>query len=160
MTVQKTDEGYRFSHVLLAAADALRDMAFAEVIANGSDLTLRQCTAVKKICTTVDLHPEGLTLKELAAELELTPGTVSELVETLVGRGIFQRRPHSGDRRKVLITLMPEYMEKLKKGIKLMAEISQRVLNKADSAGRETMIALLEDIDQHFKKMQIKEEKA
>ena len=47
----------------------------------------------------------GVPLKTLAAGLEVTPATASEMVDTLVRRGILERRHSEVDRRAVEITL-------------------------------------------------------
>ena len=43
----------------------------------------------------------GVPLKALATKLEVTPATASEMVETLVRRGILERRHSEVDRRAV-----------------------------------------------------------
>lgn len=53
----------------------------------------------------------GVPLKALAAKLEVTPATASEMVETLVRRGILERRHSEVDRRAVEITLRDEWQE-------------------------------------------------
>lgn len=47
----------------------------------------------------------GVPLKTLAAGLEVTPATASEMVDTLVRRGILERRHSEVDRRAVEIKL-------------------------------------------------------
>lgn len=47
----------------------------------------------------------GVPLKALAAGLEVTPATASEMVDTLVRRGILERRHSEVDRRAVEIKL-------------------------------------------------------
>ena len=47
----------------------------------------------------------GVPLKTLAAGLEVTPATASEMVDTLVRRGILERRHSEVDRRAVEIRL-------------------------------------------------------
>ena len=53
----------------------------------------------------------GVPLKVLAAGLEVTPATASEMVETLVRRGILERRHSEVDRRAVEITLQKKWHE-------------------------------------------------
>ena len=51
----------------------------------------------------------GVPLKTLAAGLEVTPATASEMVDTLVRRGILERRHSEVDRRAVEIRLDPQW---------------------------------------------------
>ena len=51
----------------------------------------------------------GVPLKVLAAGLEVTPATASEMVETLVRRGILARRHSEVDRRAVEISLQKKW---------------------------------------------------
>ena len=51
----------------------------------------------------------GVPLKTLAAGLEVTPATASEMVDTLVRRGILERRHSEIDRRAVEIRLAAEW---------------------------------------------------
>ncbi len=52
----------------------------------------------------------GVPLKTLAAELEVTPATASEMVDTLVRRGILERRHSEVDRRAVEISLQRDWL--------------------------------------------------
>lgn len=53
----------------------------------------------------------GVPLKRLAAELEVTPATASEMVDTLVRRRVLERRHSEVDRRAVEISLQKEWLE-------------------------------------------------
>lgn len=72
------------------------------------DLSLRQLDVIRVVWNLLEENPEGTTLKRLAEELKLTPGTVSGLVDSLVRRGTLSRVQGSDDRRKVNISLTPE----------------------------------------------------
>ena len=58
---------------------------------------------------------KGVPLKTLAAGLEVTPATASEMVDTLVRRGILERRHSAVDRRAVEIRLQPVWLELFRK---------------------------------------------
>ena len=57
--------------------------------------------------------PKGIPLKDLAAALHLTPGTVSELVEKLVRKGTLQRVQNPDDRRAVMISVTEKSLTQL-----------------------------------------------
>ena len=62
-----------------------------------------------KMCICICRHePDGVMLKDLAEELELTPGAVSQTVENLVRMGFVERGTAEKDRRAVCIKLSPE----------------------------------------------------
>ena len=50
-------------------------------------------------------EPEGVMLKEIAGELDLTPGAVSQMVEHLVRMELLERCASESDRRAVCIKL-------------------------------------------------------
>ena len=50
-----------------------------------------------------DRHPEGVMLKEIADELKLTPGAISQTVDVLVRENIVERATSQTDRRAILL---------------------------------------------------------
>ena len=68
-----------------------------------SGLTVRQQQVVRKVYILTLRRPEGVPLKMLAEQLELSPGTVSEAVETLVRKQALEREICATDRRSVRI---------------------------------------------------------
>ena len=79
-----------------------------------------------------DRHPEGVMLKDVADELKLTPGAVSQTVDVLVRENIVERSPSPSDRRAILLRPTPM-------GLKLKEEHTMRI--------DETMHAISEGID-------------
>lgn len=65
-------------------------------------------------------HPEGIMLKEVADELKLTPGAISQTVDTLVKENLVERTVSPKDRRAIL--LRPTDV-----GLTLKAEHSSKV---------------------------------
>jgi len=135
--------GLQFCRQLFDTADAFHELAFAEMLKKGANLTIRQCIMVKEMSMLAATNPEGVTLKEIAARLELTPGTVSELVETLVQRGILRRETDSTDRRKVKICLSDEYYHKLEEGLDRMSTLAMKALNSIAGKEREILMTIL-----------------
>lgn len=52
-------------------------------------------------------YARRITPKDLAANLSLSTGTVTALVDRLTDRGVVVRSPHPRDRRSVLLSLTP-----------------------------------------------------
>jgi DNA-binding MarR family transcriptional regulator len=50
-----------------------------------------------------DRHPEGVMLKEIADDLKLTPGAISQTVDVLVRENIVERTTSQTDRRAILL---------------------------------------------------------
>ena len=50
-----------------------------------------------------DRHPDGVMLKEVADELKLTPGAISQTVDTLVKENLVERTVSPHDRRAILL---------------------------------------------------------
>ena len=117
----------RFWHDLFRIGDWLRDSAAPSEAECGvfSDLSLRHLHVMRIVATLLEDCPEGITLKTLAEELKLTPGTVSCLVDTLVNRNALLRVQSKVDRREVKISLTPssrELIEKISARIDVIAE--------------------------------------
>ncbi|MBP5232365.1 MAG: MarR family transcriptional regulator [Planctomycetes bacterium] len=150
--------GLRFCHQIFATAEALRGLAFAEMLKKGANLTMRQVIAVKEMSVMLKEHPDGVTLKELSTRLELTPGTVSELVETLVQRGIFDRAVNAADRRKVRIRLSDDYYRKLEEGLARMQDIAMKALDGVKAADRGKLSRLLDAVQNGLDNIRIAKE--
>jgi len=76
-----------------------------------SGLTVRQQQVIRKVYILTLRQPEGVPLKKLAEQLELSPGTVSEAVETLVRKQALEREICATDRRSVRIRVSAQGME-------------------------------------------------
>lgn len=61
--------------------------------------------------TLAERHPEGLMLKELAEELHLTPGAVSQSVTRLVADGTVTREVSATDRRAISVHITPKGLQ-------------------------------------------------
>ncbi len=68
-------------------------------------LTVRQSSAIRLLKLLTDKTPQGISLKTLSTGLQMTVPATSILVDTMVVRGYFERRPNPDDRRAVLIRL-------------------------------------------------------
>ncbi len=74
------------------------------------NLTFSQSRVCIALIRMLEKMPEGVTLKQLSAELEITPGATSELVEELVKKGIVSRTQSKNDRRAVCIKFLDNIM--------------------------------------------------
>lgn len=103
----------KFWHDLIHVADMMRAHTTPVELAKlGGDVTIRQVKIMKTVWTLQNENPQGVTLKRLAHDLNLSSATMSESVDTLVRKNMMQRQQNPSDRREVLITLS-QYSENL-----------------------------------------------
>lgn len=74
-------------------------------------LTMRQASAIAQVQLLMEKEPQGIALKVLAKQMQMTIPATSLLVETMVGKGFFERTPNPNDRRAVCIRLSEKGME-------------------------------------------------
>lgn len=74
-------------------------------------LTMRQASAIAQVQLLMEKEPQGIALKVLAKHLQMTVPATSLLVESMVGKGFFERNPNPTDRRAVCIRLSSKGME-------------------------------------------------
>lgn len=114
---------------LLALAPALmQHLRLTMRSGRGQDLSVPQF----RVLMHASLHP-GATLRQLAEPLGVSTATASRMVETLVLRGLIERRPGEADRRQVAIALTPA---------------GQRVLDESHALARAQFESLLVNLDQ------------
>ena len=68
-------------------------------------LTMRQSTALSHVKELMEQEPQGVALKTLAQNLQMTVPAASLLVEAMVGKGFLARTPNPQDRRAVCIKI-------------------------------------------------------
>ena len=89
--------------LLFRNTDLLRDLFDQHYPFRSKDqITIAQ---VKMLICVMRHDPEGVMLKEIARELDLTPGAVSQMVEHLVRMELLERYASESDRRAVSIKL-------------------------------------------------------
>lgn len=84
-------------NALCRSVDDLRRHAATELGISASGLD-----ALALIC-----HGEDVTPGDIAAELNITSGSVTPIVDQLVEAGYVERAPHSTDRRRVVLIAKP-----------------------------------------------------
>ena len=83
----------------------IRGGAVRDYCARFARFSLNQLMLLNSLYSLTRDTDSGVPLKTLAAGLEVTPATASEMVDTLVRRGILERRHSEVDRRAVEIKL-------------------------------------------------------
>ena len=84
---------------LLRLADRLSSAANGD-----SDLPNRlPLSQLRVVGIIYEHHPEGIMLKEIADQLKLTPGAISQTVDVLVRENLVERTTSPSDRRAILL---------------------------------------------------------
>lgn len=71
-------------------------------------LSLRQLEALRILSSLVMTHEKGISLKDLAKNLDIGLPSASVLVESMVRKKLFVRKENPADRRSICITLSEE----------------------------------------------------
>lgn len=74
-------------------------------------LTIRQAGAIARLKMLMNKAPQGVALKTLAQELQMTVPATSLLVETMVSKDVFERSQNPDDRRAICIRLSSKGQE-------------------------------------------------
>ena len=88
-------------------------------------LSMRQGSAISQLKLLTEENPQGVALKTLAKRLQMTVPATSLLVETMVGKGFFERTQNPDDRRAVCIRLS-------EKGIQMFRDVYARFYEEID----------------------------
>ena len=96
----RDEEAQALTVVLLGAANALIDGIHAGVVARGFD-DLRPAHGF----AFTRLAPDGATISDLAAHLDVTRQAASQLANELEAKGYVERRTHPADGRARLVVL-------------------------------------------------------
>lgn len=98
---------FRLGELLELAAARKQAQSHNKLYGNLTFSQSRVCIALIRL---LEKQPEGVTLKQLSAELEVTPGAASELVEELVKKGVVSRTRSETNRRAVCIRFLDNVM--------------------------------------------------
>ncbi len=156
MDLKKTPE-YRLWRAIFTVSDGIHDAVLRNFLQGNNDISMKQHLVMKKVCDMMETTPQGIPLKDLAAALHLTPGTVSELVETLVKRGSLQRVQNPDDRRAVMITVTEESLKILHEAEQRINEYVASLWEDLTEDEKSTVIAALETLSVRAKRSLIKE---
>ncbi|MFZ4518566.1 MAG: MarR family winged helix-turn-helix transcriptional regulator [Microthrixaceae bacterium] len=123
-------------------ADAVRAAARLAKVAGtalgGAELTLPQYRVL------VFLDRGDRPASQVAGLLDVTPSTVTSVVDGLTARGLVERRADPDDRRRVVLSLTAEGARHLQRGDDLVGERLGRLLDRLGPADAETVRSGLE----------------
>ncbi len=124
------------------SADAVRAAARLAKVAGSAlaevDLTLPQYRVL------VFLSLRERPASDVASLLDVTPSTVTSVVDGLVGRGLVERRPDTTDRRRVALSLTPAGEHLVATGDRVVGERIDRLLARLEPVEAEAALVGLE----------------
>ncbi|HEX3257154.1 MAG TPA: MarR family winged helix-turn-helix transcriptional regulator [Pseudonocardia sp.] len=131
------EEMARAIRAVVIAAENFRLRAARDVLGVGST----------EISALFYLFTEGTsTPTELAARLQITTASVTELVERLGRAGLARRAPHPHDRRKVVLSLTDAAQRQVGEMFERIAVSTARCTSLLDGDERETVLRFLHDL--------------
>lgn len=131
------EEMARAIRAVVIAAENFRLRAARDVLGVGST----------EISALFYLFTEGAsTPTELAARLQITTASVTELVERLGRAGLARRAPHPHDRRKVVLSLTDAAQRQVGEMFERIAVSTARCTSLLDGDERETVLRFLHDL--------------
>ena len=131
------------TNLLMARALRHQSRQRLELVAS---FTGRQHAVMRQVYLLTMKCPEGIPLKQLAAALNLSPGTVSEAVEALVRKEMLERTTCPTDRRAVQITLTDHGQTLLDECLKAVDSLCEKLLAGLQPAERTAMLNALTKI--------------
>ena len=106
-------------------------------------LTLNQLRMVKNVHGLVAQSGSGVKLKALAESLDITPAAASEMVETLVGKGVLTRASSALDRRSVSIKLGDKLQKRFRSREESFDRLAEEYLATVSDGDREKFLSIL-----------------
>ncbi len=92
----------------------------------------------------------GASLSDLAAHIGLTPPAMSKLIDGLVDRDLVSRKAHSGDRRRICLSLTTQGRDKLNAAYKHTQEFLADDLSSLAEGDLETIFQAMQILRKLF----------
>lgn len=113
-------------------------------------LTLNQLRMVKNVHGLVGESGSGVKLKALAESLDITPAAASEMVETLVSKGVLTRASSALDRRSVSIQLGDKLQKRFRSREESFDRLAENYINGLPAEDKEKFLSVLEGFVSHL----------
>lgn len=144
------DSGSIFKR-LLAASGVLRDDQGQQSEERQLfKLTINQLRMVKNVHGLVGDSGSGVKLKALAESLDITPAAASEMVETLVSKGVLTRSSSALDRRSVSIQLGDKLQKRIRSREESFDRLAENYLAGLPQEDREKFLSILNGFVSHL----------
>ena len=125
---------------IMRLADRLSDVSKSDC-----DLPNRlPLSQLRVIGVIYDRHPAGVMLKDIADELKLTPGAISQTVDVLVRENIVERTTSPTDRRAILLRPTAMGLQLKEEHTRKINETMQLITGKVDAGEFEVFVKVLQ----------------
>lgn len=94
-----------------------------------------------------DASPNGIMMKQVAQKLNLTPGAVSQTVDSLVKDGMLERYQTESDRRVIYLRLSPEGKKLYEHIEHTLSAMMHKFLSNIPLKDQETFLSVLDQIE-------------
>lgn len=128
--------------MIFRIAYLFKQYGFMECDAHAEKMTITQ----EKILGVIFSHADGVMLKDIAKEMRLTPGAVSQSVDLLVREGLVEREAAPHDRRAVIIRPTSKGRDVRDRVGKKFTRVMESVLSDEEPAARESFVVILEKL--------------
>ncbi len=129
--------------LIFQASHNLKEYALGII---GVEKTAHITVAQERVLAVVFSSPDGIILKDIAAELHLTPGAVSQTIDSMVRDGILERIASPHDRRAVSIIPSARMMEYKNQNADIFKKIINEAWSDVNAKEREAFVEILEKI--------------
>jgi len=99
-------------------------------------------------------YPDGIQPKAIAADLHLTPGAISQLLDSLAHSDMISRNSSMTDRRAILISLAPRGSKVLKALEQSRRDFAKAIAAQLTAAELDRLIKTQQKILNHLRKEQ------
>ncbi len=109
-------------------------------------LSVRQASALSNVEILTRNEPQGIALKTLAQNMQMTVPATSLLVENMVTKGFLERTPNPYDRRAVCIRISAdgeEFIQDMRRHVAMELAKSVTILTPAEHDALESIVQKL-----------------
>lgn len=143
--------------LIMRTADLSRNYAFNLSEGEFEKVTMAQ----QHVLSAVYCNPgPGVMVKDIAMQLNLTPGAVSQTVESLVRMGAVERVASEHDRRAVIIRPSPKGMALRELLGKRINPVMKEALTHVTAKERKAFVKVLEMVIENMSELNMCERKA
>lgn len=128
----------------------IRDLCSARVPAKLGHYTGSQLRMISRIHELTRDNNEGIQLKTLAAELQITPAATSEMVETLVRRGALERNVAANDRRAMSLRLSKDLENIFKNAEQHLDSLLEKFFDQMPPEQQESAGAIIRQLNKYL----------
>ena len=144
--------------LLVSASEKLRNMHSRKTTGNKCGENTITLSQVRVLGCLLIGDENGMKVKHLAAELGITPGGVSQIVDTLVNMGHVERCECPGDRRSVAVRLSKSGVE-LRRALdrdfsELFSRVFENVSGDEEKNFRCVLSKIIENLDKDINKQE------